>query len=665
MVVYLCVLASLLCLSCGRRIWSAAADSKNVQWDLENASHDDGALRLLKASLFANNPATIRRLHLPVSSNVNRGRTALKRQLPAVNLRQSIPRMIDSGTAHRTYAGNAESEDEEVENDEYMLSNKGETHVTLPRHSQNEGVNALIDRTEKFMNDVLSGRVDPEMSQPSSRGYFKTRGRIVGNEDKVYANAHVDLGDIDVIGFDYDYTLVSYKPDVLYLIYDLARKALIDDLGYPEEILEGLPGYDPKFAVRGLAVDLQTAWICHLTYNYKVTAAFFGQERIDSRDVKRMYSSEKGGGSLTPDQRMKRLRPLNDIFSMEACLLADLVQVFRDKDIPFDARSVVNDVLKAVGSAHISGDLHRAVVGDLEKYLEPDAKRHLREMLVKLENGGKKMMLVSNSRFWYVDAGMKYVVGDDWQDFFEVVIAPAGKPAFYTQDRPFREVSKRTGRVKFKPITELVHGEVYCDGSVGELMKLKGWGYDAATGTYDGSRILYLGDSLFADLVDARRLYGWVTGAIVREIHHETRVHRSREWRQARFIWGALMHALRLAQEEMGIRTENTTEGQIPRSPADIKLLDALEGLAEEWCHKTNSYINPNFGSIFSCAKGFGTTTPSLFSMFMKRHVDLYTSRIENFRHYSPDHRFYPISSDIGNVHSTEPFTDNVLDYLI
>lgn len=370
---------------------------------------------------------------------------------------------------------------------------------------------------------------------------------------------------------------------------------------------------------------------------------------------------------MSDEERKARFRPLNDLFSMvDACILADVVQFFKDKEIPFDPRSVANDVLQAVGKAHDSGDMHRAVAGDLEKYVEPDAKRHLRQMLTKLRQADKKMMLVSNSQFWYVDAGMRYVVGDDWRDFFEVVVAPAGKPAFYTQDRPFREVSTNTGRVKFKPITELVKGEVYCDGSVGELMKLTGWGYDPVSDTFDGSKILYLGDSLFADLVDARR-YGWITGAIVREVRHETRVQNSVEWRREWFILNVLMHCLRLAQDEMGVDVasgEAMSKRQEPRSADDLELLDALEGLATQWRTKAYSRISPQFGSIFRCPLDFGTS-PSLFALCMRRHVDLYTSRVENFRLYSTDHRFYPTLSDPGNGHVAEAYSDNVLDSLI
>lgn len=34
---------------------------------------------------------------------------------------------------------------------------------------------------------------------------------------------------------------------------------------------------------------------------------------------------------------------------------------------------------------------------------------------------------------WYSDVGMRYIVGDDWRDLFDVIITEARKPGFYTE----------------------------------------------------------------------------------------------------------------------------------------------------------------------------------------------------------------------------------------
>lgn len=350
----------------------------------------------------------------------------------------------------------------------------------------------------------------------------------------------------------------------------------------------------------------------------------------------------------TVKERRLRLRPLNDLFStVEACLLADVVQWFNDRSIPFDPRQVVADVLGSIGQAHISGLMHTQVASDLERYVYRDDSMRLREMLERVRDSGKSMLLMSNSAFWYVDAGMKYIVGEDWRDLFDVVIASAQKPAFYTEKRPFREVSVRTGRIKFKPITELETGEVYCSGSISELLRLTGWGLNKETGIYDGSVILYFGDSLFADLVDARRSFGWSTGAIISEVSNETRVESTTRFRNARAALLLLQECAEVCQVEMG---EIETNRQRPYTREDTNLLDELQELMEKWRHYQDGFVNSNFGSIFRTPRHFGSI-PSLFALHLRRHVDIYMSRIENLRLYSTDHRFYPLAHRLFVAH--------------
>ena len=107
-------------------------------------------------------------------------------------------------------------------------------------------------------------------------------------------------------------------------------------------------------------------------------------------------------------------------------------QWFKDRKVPFFPRSVVTDVLGSIGGAHTSGDFHRIVAADPARYFEPQS--HLADMLRSLKSSGKKLLFVSNSPFWYVDAGIKYAIGEDWRDIWDAVIVSAGKPSFYTDD---------------------------------------------------------------------------------------------------------------------------------------------------------------------------------------------------------------------------------------
>jgi HAD superfamily 5'-nucleotidase-like hydrolase len=323
----------------------------------------------------------------------------------------------------------------------------------LPRHPTNEVANEILVQTEGALKKM------------QERELFLASGEDVGGslsvleeeeipmeieQESVYANSYVDLGKVDTVGFDFDYTLVTYTQQLLELIYDMALRRLVNEKEYPSAMLSSGLKFDPFFSIRGLAVDRENGWICHLSYTHKVAVAWEGRHRVSRSRLMEEYSGKR---ALTPRERRTRLKPLNDLFSMaECCLMADTVQFFLDRDIPFCPRSAVNDVLGSITGTHISGEFHRQVAKEPEKYFEP--KPHLKGVLEKMREGGKRLIFVSNSPFWYVDAGMNYVVGPEWRDQWDVVIVSAGKPAFYTEDnRPFREVGVDTGKVKFKPVS--------------------------------------------------------------------------------------------------------------------------------------------------------------------------------------------------------------------
>ena len=140
----------------------------------------------------------------------------------------------------------------------------------------------------------------------------------------------------------------------------------------------------------GLAVDRENGWICHLSYTHKVASAWEGRHRVSRPNLMAEYSGKR---ALSPSERKRRLKPLNDLFSMaECCLMADTVQFFLDRDIPFCPRSAVNDVLGSITNTHISGDFHKLVAQEPEKYFEE--KPHLKQVLDGMKDAGKRLIFV-------------------------------------------------------------------------------------------------------------------------------------------------------------------------------------------------------------------------------------------------------------------------------
>ena len=121
--------------------------------------------------------------------------------------------------------------------------------VTLPRHSH-QAVNTILEETE-----VLIQKIHKHSKSLDSMDIPEPIGDKTGGDyDTIFANTYVDMGKVDTVGFDYDYTLVTYTTDLLELIYDMALKRLVDDRQYPAEMLEIGLKFDPSFSVRGTLI---------------------------------------------------------------------------------------------------------------------------------------------------------------------------------------------------------------------------------------------------------------------------------------------------------------------------------------------------------------------------------------------------------------------------
>ncbi|GBG28133.1 5'-nucleotidase domain-containing protein 2 [Hondaea fermentalgiana] len=444
---------------------------------------------------------------------------------------------------------------------------------------------------------------------------------------EIFANSEIHMDEIQAIGFDYDFTLVSYKNALQELIFSKARDHLVKHKRYPEELRDHLE-YDSSFAIRGLTFDTERGLLYKMDPSFRVdlTCVFRGRQRLDKAGA-----LEALGGRLHMRRSAKTdsLRGIFDLFSLaEACLLSDVTDYFFNKNIEFSPAAVFQDVSSSISYVHRSGLMHRHVMEDMDTYLKPTPK--LRTLLEELQGSGVQTFVLSNSNFDYVDAGMRFLCGDDWMQLFHVVACEAEKPAFYTSSNPFRQIDLDSTssndplnrrRTNWSAVNKLEPGKAYCKGNVDDLMRMTQW---------EGSRVLYIGDHLFADLRTPARFHGWWTGAIIRELEHEIQVERSPEYE-------VLSLKMQLTEELM--RRIQWSPPHDESTTSVSHYLDILDRERIALRQSMNDLVNPNFGSVFVSA----SHSPSLFSSFMTRYVDVYTSRLENLLDYGiPDYRFYP-----------------------
>ncbi|CAA3005909.1 5 -nucleotidase domain-containing DDB_G0275467 [Olea europaea subsp. europaea] len=158
----------------------------------------------------------------------------------------------------------------------------------------------------------------------------------------------------------------------------------------------------------------------------------------------------------------------------EACLIADIVQHFVETEMEFDANYYIyQDVNRAIQQVHRIGLAHRGILTDPHKYL-------LR-FLKMLREKGKKLFLLTNSPYYFVDGGMRFMLEDSlvyldsWRELFDVVIAKANKLEFYTSEHPFRCYDKEKDNLAFSKVDVFLPKKIYYHGCLKAFSHITKW----------------------------------------------------------------------------------------------------------------------------------------------------------------------------------------------
>ncbi|RWS12067.1 nucleotidase domain-containing protein 3 [Dinothrombium tinctorium] len=426
----------------------------------------------------------------------------------------------------------------------------------------------------------------------------------------VYPNNELNLADIEIYGFDYDYTLAVYKESIDYLIYNLVSKVLQYPIGIHQL------DYVPEFAIRGLHYDIENGLLMKIDSFHQIQkgSVYRGITKISDKEVEKIYGDLYISQSLIrPENSYPKMKQLIDLFSVpEICLLANVTEYFNQNNISYHPEILFYDVQNAVQSIHplMHGMLDEEKIKD---YLQNHPQ--LQEFLLRLKKANKKMFLITNSP--YNDCGMKYMIGDGWTDLFDLIIVHARKPKFFVQEhRPFRQYHRETDCHLWEQVTKFEKDKVYMEGTVKQLLEITGW---------KGNNILYFGDQIYSDLADLTLYHGWRTGAVIKELEKEINTLNSEDFAEAI----SELQAIQQLIEEHQKRMENDARGK--------DLLKCLLHDRDLLRKRTKELFNPQFGSIFRTHHN-----PTYFSRRLFRYSDIYTAQVTNLLNYSVNHLFCP-----------------------
>ncbi|XP_010790629.1 5'-nucleotidase domain-containing protein 3 [Notothenia coriiceps] len=438
------------------------------------------------------------------------------------------------------------------------------------------------------------------------------------NPDTIFANNEMSLRDTEVYGFDYDYTLAFYSRNLHTLIFNIARDILITNHRYPE----GLRDYEyiPNFAVRGLHYDVQKGLLMKIdAFHYiQLGTVYRGLDAVPDEEVIAMYEGchvplENMSDFYGKSSHGQTMKQFMDIFSLpEMTLLSCVNDFFMRHNIDYEPVHLYKDVKEAIRDVHVKGIMYRAVEADIGKYICYAEQSHA--VLKKLAEHGKKMFLITNSPFDFVDRGMNFIVGKDWRDLFDIVIVQADKPGFFNDRRkPFRRVTDN-GALLWDRIHKLEKGKIYKQGNLYEFLRLTGWG---------GSKVLYFGDHIYSDLADLTLKHGWRTGAIIPELRKEIKIMNTEEY----------VHMMAWLQALTGL----IEQMQVHRDPASQAVVEEWISEREDMRAQTKDIFNPQFGSLFRTYHN-----PTYFSRRLSRFADIYMPSISCLLNYDFQHTFFP-----------------------
>ncbi|HNV71864.1 MAG TPA: HAD-IG family 5'-nucleotidase, partial [Candidatus Ozemobacteraceae bacterium] len=318
---------------------------------------------------------------------------------------------------------------------------------------------------------------------------------------KIFVNRTLNMNFIKLVGFDMDYTLVTYNvPAFENLVHQLVVDKLIHEKGYPNALRK--LRFDPQFIVRGLVLDTELGNLLKVNCFGYVKKAAHGTRFMTFEEQKKAYNAP------AIDLSDSRYYIVTTLFSLaEAHVFAQLVTLLEETGKPLSYRQIFHDIREMVDIVHQEGILKSTVLKHPDQYLYREPK--IIEALQRLKANGKKLALITNSDYEYSNGAMNYCFNPylkhPWQDLFDIIVVASSKPGFFQQSNKFLRVNRDDGHLRnfYEP---LQWGGIYQGGNARTFERDLG---------LNPSEILYCGDHIFGDVVTLKEAIGWRTGLIL------------------------------------------------------------------------------------------------------------------------------------------------------
>ncbi|MDI1435982.1 HAD-IG family 5'-nucleotidase [Polyangium sorediatum] len=485
-----------------------------------------------------------------------------------------------------------------------------------------------------------------QLSLPFEGHLTPTAPARIPRTRRVFVNRNLKMAGIDWVGFDMDYTLAIYnqvemdKLSIDAVIPKLARR------GYDEDVLRGIT-WPIDFPIRGLLIDKKAGNVLKMDRFKVVHKGYHGLRELTKEELRSLYHQKR----VKPNTG--RYHFIDTLYALsEVALYTGIVEAFEARRIELDYATLFTDIRECIDEAHRDGSILDVVLSDLPRFIERDPL--LAPTLHKLRSAGKRLFLLTNSRWPYTERMMTYLLGDampeypSFRHYFDLVIVAAQKPAFFQERRPLLE---RDGE-NLRPATyPLERGVIYEGGNLHDLEAALGIG---------GDRILYVGDHIYGDILRSKKESAWRTAMIIQEMEAEVIAHemcreehqKSAELEQRRDELEDQLRYYQQRYKDLTRKIEDAAQaaknghgggsgsgisyeaerGRAKRAVERIRgMLRSVDAEATKLEREIDQRFHPYWGSLLK-----ESIEPSSFGDQVEEFACIYTSRVSNMLAYSP-----------------------------
>jgi HAD superfamily 5'-nucleotidase-like hydrolase len=363
------------------------------------------------------------------------------------------------------------------------------------------------------------------------------------------------LNDYDCIGFDLDNTLVKYNvKNMIYHEYNVLANFLASEKNYSKDfLLKPIDGEGADFLQKGLILDFKKGNLLRICPDGSIQIASHGTRILNKDEIIKIYGDKKRwqvtdeyckdmlvawNGTLA-----EYIRTCLDYFDMPAalCFARIVDSIDLEKGGIQSEYNIWPDVLDGLMAMyernHFSSQSSKyfeELKSNPSKFIykcEPQVLEWLKMLKEK-----KKSFLITGSHIDFASLTAGYALGENWRDYFDLVICYSKKPGFFTLDREFMQLEgiKETNPIK---VEDLKVGNVYTQGNFKDIRK-----FISTITDKEDPKILYVGDNLIQDVFTPNKHMGIDTIAIIEEMMAEG-VDYNQDYEILRSnVWGSYFH---------------------------------------------------------------------------------------------------------------------------